>query len=62
MSSAFFNNYSNTPAGFSKGTEAQRNAIIKKYVGTNFLPTYHKKEDGFTAAMKVMISMQGDYM
>jgi hypothetical protein len=62
MSSAFFNNYSNTPAGLTTGTEAQRNALIKKYVGTNFLPTYHKKEDGFTAAMKVMISIQGDYM
>jgi hypothetical protein len=34
---------------------------IKKYVGSNILPSYHKKADGFTAAMKVMIALQGDY-
>ena len=62
MSSAFFNNYAKTPAGLSTGTKEQRDAIIKKYVGTNFLPTYHKKANGFTAAMKVMISIQGDYL
>jgi len=42
---------------FKKATEAD----IKKYVGSNFLPTYYKKEDGSTAAMKVMIALQGDY-
>ena len=42
---------------FKKATEAD----IKKYVGSNFLPTYHKKGDGTTAAMKVMIALQGDY-
>lgn len=35
---------------------------IKKYVGSNILPSYHKKADGFTAAMKVMIALQGDYV
>ncbi len=34
---------------------------IKKYIGSNILPSYHEKEDGFTAAMKVMIALQGDY-
>ena len=62
MSSAFFNNYSEVPAGLTTGNKKQRDEIVKKYVGTNFLPTYHKKANGFTAAMKVMISMQGDYM
>jgi len=42
---------------FRKGTDEE----IKKYVGSNFLPSYHVKEDGNTAAMKVMISLQGDY-
>ena len=37
-------------------------ADIKKYVGSNFLPTYHKKEDGSTAAMKVMVALQGDFI
>lgn len=37
------------------------NEDIKKYVGSNILPSYHRKADGFTAAMKVMISLQGDY-
>ena len=62
MSSAFFNSYAETPAGLTTGTQKQRDEIVKKYAGTNFLPTYHKKANGFTAAMKVMISMQGDYM
>jgi len=62
MSSAFFNNYSSIPTELTTGTKKQRDEIVKKYVGTNFLPTYHKKANGFTAAMKVMISMQGDYL
>ena len=37
-------------------------ADIKKYVGSNFLPTYHKKEDGTTASMKVMVALQGDFI
>jgi len=37
-------------------------ADIKKYVGSNFLPTYHKKEDGSTTAMKVMVALQGDFI
>jgi hypothetical protein len=35
---------------------------IKKWASTTYLlPTYHKKSNGFTAASKVMIAMQGDY-
>jgi len=41
--------------------KAATEADIKKWVGTNLLPTYHKGKDGKTAAMKVMIAMQGDY-
>jgi len=37
-------------------------ADIKKYVGSNFLPTYHQKADGSTAAMKVMVALQGDFI
>jgi hypothetical protein len=33
----------------------------KKYIGSNFLPTYYRKEDGTTAAMKVMVAFQGDF-
>ena len=62
VSSAFFNNYASTPANYDKKSPSEIDAIVKKYAGTNFLPTYHKKADGFTAAMKVMISMQGDYL
>ena len=62
MSSAFFDNYASIPSELTTGNKKQRDEIIKKYVGTNFLPTYHKKANGFTAAMKVMISMQGDYL
>jgi len=42
---------------FNKASDAD----VKKYAGSNFLPTYHQKEDGFTAAMKVMIALQGDF-
>ena len=38
-----------------------RDKAVKKYMGSNFLPTYHKGEDGKTTAMKVAIAMQGDY-
>ena len=61
MSSAFFKDYAKTPGEFSY-KKKEIDAAIKKYVGTNFLPTYHKKANGFTAAMKIMISMQGDYV
>jgi hypothetical protein len=46
----------NTPK-FDKASDAD----IKKYAGTNFLPTYHKRKDGYTSAMKVMIALQGDF-
>tara|TARA_R110001632_G_scaffold172402_2_gene291790 strand:+ start:11176 stop:21801 length:10626 start_codon:yes stop_codon:yes gene_type:complete len=45
-------------AGFRKATSLE----LQKYLqGDNFLPTYYAKEDGFTAAMKVMVALQGDY-
>jgi hypothetical protein len=35
---------------------------IKKWASTTYsLPTYHKKANGYTAAAKVMIAMQGTY-
>lgn len=35
---------------------------IKKWASTTYLlPTYHRKSNGFTAATKVMIAMQGSY-
>jgi hypothetical protein len=40
---------------------AKRDAVVKKYMGSNFLPTYHEGADGKTTAMKVAISLQGDY-
>ncbi len=44
--------------GFRKATSAE----LRKYLqGDNFLPTYYAREDGFTAAMKVMVALQGDY-
>ena len=45
---------------FSK-SKLERNAAIKKYMGSNFLPTYHRGADGKTTAMKVAIALQGDY-
>jgi hypothetical protein len=35
---------------------------VKKWIGSTFLPTYYQKENGNTAAMKVMIALQGDYI
>jgi hypothetical protein len=43
---------------YKKGSDAD----IKKFVGTNFLPTYHRKADGTTAAMKTMVALQGDFV
>ena len=40
---------------------AKKDAFIKKYMGSNFLPTYHEGENGKTTAMKVAIALQGDY-
>jgi protein-tyrosine-phosphatase len=49
--------FKQTQPKFNKASDAD----VKKYAGTNFLPTYHKKADGTTAAMKVMIALQGDF-
>lgn len=58
VSAAFYSNSFKLPENkLRKGNKED----IKKWVGSNILPTYHKKADGFTAAMKVMIALQGDY-
>ena len=58
VSAAFYTGAFKRPEGKLKlGSEED----IKEYVGSNFLPTYHKKADGSTTAMKVMIALQGDY-
>ena len=62
VSSALYeNSFGNMAARFDAKTAEEKERIVKKYVGTNLLPTYHKKADGTTAAMKVMIALQGDY-
>ncbi len=40
-----------------QATDAEK----KQYIGSNFLPTYYRKEDGTTAAMKVMVAFHGDF-
>lgn len=58
VSGAFYTNSFKRPENKLRlGTEDE----VKKYAGSNFLPTYHKKADGNTAAMKVMVALQGDY-
>ena len=57
VSSALYeNNFTGMPT-FENPTDEEK----KKWLGTNGLPTYHKRADGKTAAMKVMIALQGDY-
>ena len=56
VSAAFYTN-SFKPPKLRLGSDED----IKKYVGSNFLPTYHKQKNGLTSAMKVMIAIQGDY-
>ena len=60
-SSAFYEGLFESPVDFEKMDKKSRDAAVKKYMGSNFLPTYHKGEDGNTTAMKVAISLQGDY-
>lgn len=57
VSSAMFENSITKTGDFRNATDAEK----KKWVGSNVLPTYHKKANGKTAAMKVMIALQGDY-
>jgi hypothetical protein len=57
VSSAFYENNLTESPNFKNATEAEK----KKWTGSTVLPTYHRKEDGKTAAMKVMIALQGDY-
>jgi len=57
VSSAFYENNLTESPNFKNATDADK----KKWIGSNLLPTYHKMADGKTAAMKVMIALQGDY-
>jgi hypothetical protein len=58
VSAAMYEGVFGSPiADLKNATEAEK----KKYVGSNFLPTYHRKADGTTAAMKVMIALQGEF-
>ena len=57
VSSAMFENNISGIGDFTNATEAEK----KKWRGSNVIPTYHKKANGKTAAMKVMIALQGDY-
>ena len=57
VSSAFYENNVTGIGDFRNATDAEK----KKWRGSNLLPTYHKMVDGKTAAMKVMIALQGDY-
>ena len=57
VSSAMYENNVTKTEKFRNATDAEK----KKWVGSNLLPTYHRKADGKTAAMKVMIALQGDY-
>ena len=56
VSSALYENQLNVPVDLKNASQED----IKKYVGTNLLPTYHGGK-GKTNAMKVMVAMQGDY-
>ena len=60
-SSAFYDGLVELNLDTSKMNAKAKDAAIKKYMGSNFLPTYHKGTDGKTTAMKVAISLQGDY-
>ena len=58
VSAAMYEGVFNSPIGdLTNATDADK----KKYIGSNFLPTYHRKADGSTAAMKVMIALQGNF-
>ena len=57
VSSAMFENNISGIGDFTNATDAEK----KKWRGSNVIPTYHKKANGKTAAMKVMIALQGDY-
>ena len=48
-------------AKFSNLSGEELEAARKKYLGTNALPFYSQNADGTTAAMKVAISLQGDF-
>ena len=60
-SSGFYDGLVELPIDIENMSSEARDAAVKKYMGSNFLPTYHKGKNGKTAAMKVAISLQGDY-
>ena len=57
VSGALFENLNSTDRDYSNATDEE----LKKW-GTNDLPTYYQKDDGTTAAMKVKIALQGDFL
>jgi hypothetical protein len=60
-SSGFYDGLIELSVDLDKMNPEARTAAVKKYMGSNFLPTYHEGADGKTTAMKVAISLQGDY-
>jgi hypothetical protein len=60
-SSAFYDGLFELPIDLDKMNKTARAEAVKKYMGSNFLPTYHVGKNGLTTAMKVAISLQGDY-
>jgi hypothetical protein len=56
VSGAGFESSSSTGRNYTNPTDAD-----KAKWGTNDLPTYHRKADGTTAAMKVKVAMQGQF-
>ena len=60
-SSGFYDGLVELPIDLENMNPEARDAAVKKYMGSNFLPTYHKGVDGKTTAMKVAIALQGDY-
>ena len=57
ISGALFESFGSTDRDYTNATPAE----LKEW-GTNDLPTYHRKADGTTAAMKVKIALQGDFL
>jgi len=60
-SSAFYDGLFELPIDLDKMNKKAREEAVKKYMGSNFLPTYHVGKNGLTTAMKVAVSLQGDY-
>jgi hypothetical protein len=57
ISGALFESFASTDRDHTNATDEE----LAQW-GTNDLPTYHRKKDGTTAAMKVKIALQGDFL